>query len=94
MLRSCFALIACIRSAVGNGCVLSRLFSFLLTTNKVTNKYSMSIEHELMKANDSSLSVLPLERCFPVHGVKKIIKSYLFSMYNIYTLESNSHGTY
>ncbi len=31
MLRSCFDLIACIRSTFGNGCILSRFFSFILT---------------------------------------------------------------
>jgi hypothetical protein len=34
MLRSCFDLIACIRITVGNGCILSRFFTFNLTSNK------------------------------------------------------------
>jgi hypothetical protein len=36
ILRSCFDLIACIRSTFGNGCILSRFFSFILTSNKFT----------------------------------------------------------
>jgi hypothetical protein len=35
--RSCFDLIACIRSTFGNGCILSRFFSFILTSNKFLN---------------------------------------------------------
>jgi hypothetical protein len=33
MLRSCFDLIACIRSTIGTGCVSSGFFSFILTSN-------------------------------------------------------------
>jgi hypothetical protein len=34
-----FDLVACTRSAVGNGCILRRFFSFLLTSNKVLYLY-------------------------------------------------------
>ncbi len=34
VLRTCFDLIACTRSTFGNGCILSRFFSFILTSNK------------------------------------------------------------
>ncbi len=39
MLRSCFDLIACTRSTFGNGCILSRFFSFILTSNKFLSSF-------------------------------------------------------
>ncbi len=55
MLRSCFDLISCIRSAVGNGCILSRFFSFLSTSNKF---HLMQVYLRIYRK-----FIVPLSRC-------------------------------
>ncbi len=41
MLRSCFDLIACVRSTVGNGCILSGFFSFTLNSIRLLRHASI-----------------------------------------------------
>jgi hypothetical protein len=50
MLRSCFDLIACIRSTFGNGWILSRFFSFILTSNKVLSSIRMHMYTYIRRA--------------------------------------------